>query len=126
MTPADLSRQFDDYVARARALQAEYKGRLEIFVGMETEYCTARTLAAAKELFAAHALDYMVGSVHHVAGIPIDFSEELFLKAVAAHGSAEALFIAYFRCARTPCVTHHVPGSHTTTCIPLQASPARP
>ena len=41
-------------------------------------------------------LDYIVGSVHHVDTIPIDFSAELFDKAEEKHKGTENLFIAYY------------------------------
>ena len=43
-----------------------------------------------------YELDYIVGSVHHVDGIPIDFNEELYTKAETKHKTTEKLFIAYF------------------------------
>ena len=42
-------------------------------------------------------LDYLVGSVHHVDGIPIDFSKDLYNKALSTkENSFEELAISYF------------------------------
>ncbi|KAF9087115.1 histidinolphosphatase [Mortierella sp. AM989] len=43
-------------------------------------------------------IQYIVGSLHHIHGIPLDFSQELYLKALedVGHGSWETLFREYF------------------------------
>ncbi|KAG0282523.1 histidinolphosphatase, partial [Dissophora globulifera] len=43
-------------------------------------------------------VQYIVGSIHHVRGIPIDFSEELYMKALqeVGEGSWETLFKVFF------------------------------
>ena len=97
MTVAALVEQFKGFVKEARRLQQDYKGRMDILVGMETEYCDEDTLQAAAALQEQHRLDYVVGSVHHVLGIPIDFSPELYEQAEQAACGTEALFVLYFR-----------------------------
>lgn len=93
---SDLETQFDRFVSEAKRLQEVFAGRIELFVGMETEYCDEDYLAKSLALAKHYQLDYIVGSVHHVLGIPIDFSLELYKVAVTAVGSTEALFLAYF------------------------------
>jgi histidinol-phosphatase (PHP family) len=47
-------------------------------------------LSRTQDLLAAHAeIDYIVGSVHHVGGIPIDFDRSTWLRAVHAAGRGE-------------------------------------
>ena len=41
-------------------------------------------------------LDFLVGSIHHVNEIPIDFNQEQFSKAQAHCGSLDKLFERYF------------------------------
>lgn len=48
------------------------------------------------DLVQLHRLDYVVGSVHHVNGIPIDYDDELYIKAERSSGSTESLFCDYF------------------------------
>jgi histidinol-phosphatase (PHP family) len=97
MSPEDLERQFAAYVAEGRRLQSVYKGRMDILVGCETEMCSPTSLAEVVELKQRYGLDYIVGSVHHVKGVAIDFDEaRVGLAEEACGGSTEALFIAYF------------------------------
>ena len=50
---------------------------------METENITPLDLAKAQELVKDRRIDYIVGSVHHVRGTPIDFDRPTWLRAVA-------------------------------------------
>jgi len=97
LTPADLEAAFGRYVAEALRLRGVYGGRIALALGFESELIHDGTLAEIDALWARYpALDYMVGSVHHVGGTPIDFSRELFERAVAEHGGHQALFAAYY------------------------------
>lgn len=94
-TVLDLCQKFDDYKAHARKVQRQYES-MDILVGFEAE--------GVDEIHINWALqnkpqfDLVVGSVHHVHGIPIDFSPELWRKAqlMTDDNSARALFKDYF------------------------------
>ncbi|KAJ3334803.1 histidinolphosphatase [Gonapodya sp. JEL0774] len=107
--PEDLAATFEAYVVEARRLQQVYDGRIHLLVGMETEHIPdAGYLGAVARLRERHRLDYLVGSLHHVDGTPIDYdiptlerAEEQCRKAVGALASdtaagTEELFIRYF------------------------------
>ena len=97
LTPADLARIFSAYVDRARALQGELEGRLEVLVGFETEMVPPEGwLDWMNELRSAH-FDYTIGSVHHVRDMPIDMTEERNRQAAAHLGGMSALHRAYFQ-----------------------------
>ncbi|KAI9027886.1 putative histidinol-phosphatase [Hyaloraphidium curvatum] len=105
LTPADLERTFGDFVSEARRLQKEFGDRIELLVGMETEYINETSLERSLELVEKHSLDYIVGSVHHILEIPIDFDEATLARAEAACLEAagpaagtgtEAAFRVYF------------------------------
>jgi histidinol-phosphatase (PHP family) len=98
LSPDDLVALFDDYVAEARRLRDAHADRLEILLGFETEVLPPeRWPAAMRGVRAAIPdCDYMIGSVHHVDGLPIDSSPALYTRAVDAAGGAEALRLAYF------------------------------
>jgi len=81
LTPVDLDKTFSLYVTEARRLQAQFKNDIHILVGAETEYIHSDSIPRLLQLIKQYQLDYVVGSIHHVEGIPIDFSEELFRKA---------------------------------------------
>lgn len=97
MQVADLETTFAEYVVEARRLQKEFEDQISILVGMETELCRPESVQDIQRVRDQYQLDYVVCSVHHVNGIPIDFSSELFEKAEAQFGSTEALFVAYFK-----------------------------
>jgi len=96
-TPSDLASKFASFVKEARQLQEQTSG-IRLLVGCETEWITADEFAGSiKALVDEYALDFVVGSVHHVHEIPIDYSRELFDKALAMHaGDFNGLFAAFY------------------------------
>ncbi|KAI9183163.1 hypothetical protein H9P43_004080 [Blastocladiella emersonii ATCC 22665] len=102
MTVSDLAAQFDGFIAEAKRLRTAYAGQIDLVVGCETEYLSASdaaqmlaTINAAGTALGRPLL--VVGSVHHVARIPIDFSRDLYDSAVAHFGGDRAaLYAAYF------------------------------
>lgn len=91
-----LFSRFDAYFKKARELQKKYENDISILVGFETEVCDASAFSLVNDLRKKYAADYIVGSVHHVNGIPIDFSREEFERAVSKAGSLENLFCDYY------------------------------
>jgi histidinol-phosphatase (PHP family) len=87
--------RFARYIEEGRRLQDKYAHRLEIFIGFETEAYSG-ALAFAAELEAQIQPDYILGSVHHIADIPFDYSPEAYQAAVTACGGIEALYCRYF------------------------------
>ena len=96
MTPTDLQRMFEDFVAEARRLQEKYKDKISLIVGLETDVIREESFDRIKRLKEELQLDYIVGSVHHVDGIPIDVSLELFEKAEKSAGGTEKVVCRYF------------------------------
>lgn len=115
MTPASLTEQFKAYLVKARALQKVYAQKLrpmQILVGCETENIESpESLDALTALLTQTSnssewplppfvglgtVDYIVGSVHHAHGIPIDFDMPTFKSALCArHDKYTALLLAY-------------------------------
>lgn len=79
----DLTRTFDAFLDEAERLRAKYADRITLLVGAETESLPRADL---DRFLARHAgrLELLVGSVHHVRSIPIDFDRATFDRAVAA------------------------------------------
>jgi histidinol-phosphatase (PHP family) len=75
-----LSRQFDDFLDEAERLKTLYASRITILVGLETEFITTADLDGLEQLLEKHhrRIEYIVGSVHHVNAIPIDFDLPTF------------------------------------------------
>jgi len=91
-----LADTFEKYVTEARRLQAEYQGRINLLVGAETENIVEGSVQHVKDLRERYQLDYLVGSVHHVNEIPIDFSAEMFQEAVKVAGGLDNLYEGFY------------------------------
>lgn len=97
LAPADLARTFAAYTRDAFALRDRYGDRIDLLVGFETERLPpGRWEARMRELRASAPFDYVIGSVHDVGGICIDYNVEGTRAAADANGGVEALQIAYF------------------------------
>ncbi|KAJ2063613.1 hypothetical protein GGI17_001549 [Coemansia sp. S146] len=97
MTTHDLHKVFSDYVTEARRLRDKYSDQIEILIGAETEYITSTTLEEVKNLQSKYALDYLVGSLHHIDEMPLDFSQEKYERLVDHfNGDRAAMFSRYF------------------------------
>jgi histidinol-phosphatase (PHP family) len=89
-----MQRRFTEYVAEARRLQMQYQGRMRILVGMESEWY-AGCGGWVKYLRKTYGLDYVVGSVHHVAGVCFDFSKGAYEGLAQECGGVAGLYAAY-------------------------------
>lgn len=97
MTTQGLFELFDAYYAEARRLQTMYAEEISILVGFETEWIRPSSKEDIERLLTRYPLDTMVGSVHHIHGIPIDFDRVMYESArEISGGSDEALFADYF------------------------------
>ena len=94
-TPASLLELFAEYFEVARRLQKEYRDRLRIFVGFETE-CYTGYVSHVERLRSRFKPDYIVGAVHHVRDITIDWKPETYAEAAEAVGVLDALYCEYF------------------------------
>ena len=92
-----LDTLFGEYARTLKALQKQYAGRIDIVCGFETEVVPeVRYVEVMNELRTRHGFEYIVASVHWVAGQIIDYKREHFDAAVAACGGLEALAIHYY------------------------------
>ncbi|KAM3065786.1 hypothetical protein ACMFMG_009989 [Clarireedia jacksonii] len=89
--------QHASYLAEAVRLRAKYRSQIQILIGFEGEWILDRYGPLITQLAAHPAVDFFIGSIHHVHGIPIDYDAAFYAQAVAAAGGAEeALFERYF------------------------------
>lgn len=79
-------------------MKAQYASQITLLVGLETEYITDLDLVNLQKTLelTGNKVQYVVGSVHHVNGIPIDFDLATFDNALVSMGDHEALLSAYF------------------------------
>ena len=94
-TPKQLEQRFAMYIREARQLQHKYQKKLHILVGMETEM-TKDSFKQIEQLCTRYSPDYLVGSVHHVQGIPYDYSFQEYEKIKQMLGGTEELYAAYY------------------------------
>jgi histidinol-phosphatase (PHP family) len=98
LTPEDLFETFSSYVTEAVRLKKAYASQISLLVGLETEFITALDLDRLSLLLESHpdSFDYVVGSVHHVAEVPIDFDPVTFTRALEkCNGGLPTLASAY-------------------------------
>lgn len=97
-------RQFEGYIEEAHRLKRAYRGEISLLVGLETEYITSLDLDNLEKLLErfGEKIEYIIGSVHHVRGIPIDIDLAAFQSCVGTfdgeteHGRMEGFLCAYF------------------------------
>jgi histidinol-phosphatase (PHP family) len=78
-------------------LRAKYADKINILIGFEGEWIRPSYKDLIEELASNPNIDYFMGSIHHVHGIPIDYDAGLYVKARdAAGGTDERLFEDYF------------------------------
>lgn len=96
-TPAHLQEAFASYVQEASALKDAFRGRLELLVGFESESLPEDTWRDVMlDVRAHHDFDFVVGSVHSVNGVFIDYRAAINEKLAADMGGWSALARAYF------------------------------
>lgn len=83
LTPADLERIYAEFLDRATELQSRYSGQIRLLIGLETDFITSIDLEKTKALIDSRSeIQYVVGSVHHVAGVSIDFDQSTYLRSI--------------------------------------------
>ncbi|KAF9584067.1 histidinolphosphatase [Lunasporangiospora selenospora] len=122
LTIQDLEKMYDEFLLEASRLQSKFKSQICLLIGLETEYFDQQSIDLVRALRQPNRaipasippssvwtkvsdvkaqlpqVQYIVGSMHHIRGIPLDFSAELYLHAlqVVGQGSWEKLFEVYF------------------------------
>ncbi len=90
-----MQERFHAYMEEVDRLSLKYADKIIIYKGMETEAWPGyenqvRTLCEKFEP------DYIVGSVHHINGISIDFSTDTYREAAVSCGGISAMYLRYF------------------------------
>jgi histidinol-phosphatase (PHP family) len=65
-------------------------------IGAEIEFINKDYAQHVQDLRNKFNIDYVVGSLHHTGSIPVDFSPELYSKALAQAGGLYELYLQYF------------------------------
>ncbi|KAK5939716.1 hypothetical protein PMZ80_008097 [Knufia obscura] len=86
-----------DYVEAALTLREKYQDQIALPLGFESEWCGPHSLELIQRSIQKHPFDFFIGSIHHVAGVPIDYDQAGYDRARdLAGGSDEKLFEQYF------------------------------
>lgn len=80
----ELEKQFDMFVEEAHRLKVYYASEITLVVGAETELITDADCVGLQALLNRHGdrIEYLVGSIHHVNEIPIDYDQATFQSAL--------------------------------------------
>jgi histidinol-phosphatase (PHP family) len=78
--------EFPNYVAEVLRLKEQYKDRIEILLGVESDFFPEH-LEAYKRIYAQYPFDYIIGSVHQVEGVSI-FNRNRWKKLTATQKQA--------------------------------------
>lgn len=87
--------RFSRYFETANELRQRYADRIELLIGFETEYYSGAE-ESILSLVEAWRPDYLVGSLHHVGDLEIDYSRAKYLEAAEACGGIDLLYCRYF------------------------------
>ncbi|KFZ24184.1 hypothetical protein V502_01347 [Pseudogymnoascus sp. VKM F-4520 (FW-2644)] len=96
-TTALLLPRHQDYLAEGIRLRAKYAGQIQILIGFEGEWVRPSYGPVIRGLAKDPRVDFFIGSVHHVHGIPIDYDRGMYESArKIGDGSDQKLFEDYF------------------------------
>ncbi|GAA5796637.1 hypothetical protein HPULCUR_002010 [Helicostylum pulchrum] len=96
-TPKTLAATYADFQIEAKRLKELYKDQISLLVGAEIEFINKDYAHHVDQLRKMFTADYVVGSLHHVNAIPIDFSPELYADALnQVNDELDQLYVRYF------------------------------
>jgi histidinol-phosphatase (PHP family) len=85
------------YWHEALELRTKYTGRIKIMIGFEIDWIRPESLTLINESLKRFPFEFLVGSMHHVHTIPIDYDAAMYQHARdVAGGTDERLFEDYF------------------------------
>lgn len=97
-----LPPRHEAYLVEAQRLREKYASQIRILIGFEGEWFRSSYGPYISSLAADPAVDYFIGSIHHVDGIPIDYDAAFFARArdnglpEGSTGTDEGLYERYY------------------------------
>ncbi|KAI0848022.1 histidinol-phosphatase [Daldinia vernicosa] len=88
---AELFPRHEAYLLEAQRLQIKYASQIHIVIGFEGEWPRPAYASIVTQLASHPSIDYFVGSLHHIDGIPIDYDASYYARAIASAGGSEEL-----------------------------------
>ncbi|NIA15149.1 MAG: histidinol-phosphatase HisJ family protein [Nitrospiraceae bacterium] len=94
---AKIAQDFEDYARELGVLSEEFADRIGVLRGFEAEVVPSGSYAQVMHgLRERLGFDYIVGSVHWVDDVIIDYTQAEFDRAAAQHGGLEGLAVRYY------------------------------
>lgn len=85
------------YLQEALRLREKYRKEIKIIIGFEGEWITSQYGSTIKSLAHDPAVDFFIGSVHHVHGVPIDHNAQLYNQAIRlSGGTTQGIYADYY------------------------------
>ncbi len=91
-TPSSLHSTFQSFYTHALHLRQKYASQITLLIGFESDWIRPSSLSQIQALRVKYPFDIIVGSVHHVESIPIDFNKELYDTAIVAVEKHESIW----------------------------------
>nr|XP_036588473.1 histidinol phosphate phosphatase HisJ family protein [Colletotrichum truncatum]KAF6799846.1 histidinol phosphate phosphatase HisJ family protein [Colletotrichum truncatum] len=92
-----LAPRHEAYLLEAQRLREKYASQIDLLIGFEGEWYRPSYGPFIKSLAAHPAVDYFIGSLHHVNAVPIDYSREMYIDAMnSAGGNEEKMYERYY------------------------------
>ncbi|GFZ45238.1 hypothetical protein JCM24511_02964 [Saitozyma sp. JCM 24511] len=83
LSPRALAETYDSFLLVAADLRRKYAEQITLLLGLETDWITPLDSNGISRTLVSHPeIDYIVGSVHHVRGVSIDFDRDTWLRSV--------------------------------------------
>lgn len=94
---AALPPRHEAYLLEALRLREKYAPQIHILIAFESEFIRPSYAPQVLSLASSPVVDFFLGSLHHVTGIPIDFDRPTYARARdACGGGEEALYETYY------------------------------
>ncbi|MBI2611706.1 histidinol-phosphatase HisJ [Candidatus Gottesmanbacteria bacterium] len=91
----DVRVKYPGYVDKVISAKEKYKNDIEVLLGAEFDWLSSyeEWIENAEKQY---PFDYVIGSVHFLDNIPIDYTKEYFVKAIKTYGGIKSLITKYY------------------------------
>jgi len=91
------SGRFQEYMNEGELLRRKYSDRIEIGIGAEVDFLP-EYLDETRLLLKQHRFDMIIGSIHILDGVPVDYSEDVLKQGIRQFGSIREMWRRYLAC----------------------------
>ena len=87
--------RFSDYINEVLRLKSKYTDQISIRLAAEVDYLD-QYVEQSRSMLQVYPLDYVIGSIHIVEGVPIDYNEDLIRKNIHRLGGIDNMWEHYW------------------------------